>query len=93
MLFRSVKGDTNLPIGTLECLRTRIKDIALSSFREFTESRFRENNLSKEEHEWLIKLASSKDIIIQKSDKGNSIVIVIILIKLRKFWLNPRNLK
>ena len=53
MLFRSVKSDTNLPIGTLEVFRTRIKDIALSSFREFNESRFRENNLSKEEHEWL----------------------------------------
>ena len=76
MLFRSVKSDTNLPIGTLEFLCTRIKDIALTSFTEFTESRFRESNLSKEEHEWLTKLASNKDIIVQKSDKGNSIVIL-----------------
>ena len=80
MLFRSVKSDTNLPIGTLEVLcsrsdtdlpigtleflRTRIKDVAFSAFREFNESRFRENNLSKEEHEWLTKLAGNKDIII-----------------------------
>ena len=36
-------------------------------FREFNESQFRENNLSKGEREWLTKLASNKDIIIQKT--------------------------
>ena len=76
MLFRNAKGDTNLTIGTLEFLRTRLKDIALSTFREFNDSHHKNNNLSKEEFECLKQLSINKDIVIQKSDKGNSIVIL-----------------
>ena len=75
LLFRNAKGDTNLAIGTLEFLRTRFKDIALSSFREFNDSHHKNNNLSKEEFECLKQLSINKDIVIQKSDKGNYIVI------------------
>ena len=76
MLFRNAKGDTNLTIGTLECLRTRPKDIALSTFREFNDSHHKNKNLSKEEFECLKQLSINKDIVIKKSDKGNSIVIL-----------------
>ena len=76
MLFRSVRVDENLNTGIRDFLKTRIKDIALSSFKEFNDSRGRDSNLSIEEHECLKNLAAKKDLVIQKSDKGNSIVIL-----------------
>ena len=76
LLFRSVRVDKNLTTGTLDFVRTRIKDIALSSFREYNLSHSKENNLSKDEQECLKNLASKKDLVFQKSDKGNSIVIL-----------------
>ena len=76
MLFRNVRLDENLNIGTLDFVRTRLKDIALSSFRDFKDSRSRDNNLLKEEQQCLKNLSSKKDIVVQKCDKGNSIVIL-----------------
>ena len=76
MLFRNVRLDDNLNVGTLDFIRTRLKDIALSSFRDFKDSPARDNNLMKEEQECLKILSSKKDLVVQKSDKGNSIVIL-----------------
>ena len=50
MLFRNIRVDSNLTTGTLEFLRTRIKDIASSSFKEFKEFLSRDSNFSKDEH-------------------------------------------
>ena len=52
-----------------------MKDIALTSFRNFGRNQT-PNNLTNEEFQALKKLAANKDIIIQKSDKGNSVVII-----------------
>ena len=76
LLFRKIRTDSNLNFENLELLRTRIKDIALSSYRDFKISGFKDSNLSKDEQECLKNLASKKDLVIQKSDKGNSIVIL-----------------
>ena len=47
---------------------------ALSSYRSYSNNVPR--NLSKEEFTALQNLSKNKDLIIQKSDKGNSVVIV-----------------
>ena len=55
--------------------KTKLKDIALSSFKLFSDSCKFENNLSAEEINSLKALMRNKDIIIQKADKGNTVVI------------------
>ena len=76
LLFRSLRFDKNLGTDTLEFIRTRIKDVALSSFRDFKSNSIEDNNLTKDEQLALKNLAAKKDLVIQKSDKGNSIVIL-----------------
>ena len=53
----------------MNLVRTRIKDIALPSFREFNEYSCRENNLSKEEHECLKKLTLIKNYSSKKRQR------------------------
>ena len=55
-------------------MKTKTKETALSSFRQCNISP--EKNLSKEELAALASLSKNKDIAIQTSDKGNSVVIV-----------------
>ena len=55
-------------------MKTKTKEIALSLFRQYNKNP--QQNLSKEELTALTNLSKNKDIIIQKSDKGNSVVIV-----------------
>ena len=57
----------------LDFVKTKTKVSALSSFREYNKNP--QQNLSKEELAALTK-SKNKDIVIQKSDKGNSAVIV-----------------
>ena len=58
----------------LDFVKTKTKETALSSFRQYNKNP--QQNLSKEELTALTNLSKNKDIIIQKSDKGNSVVIV-----------------
>ena len=55
-------------------MKTKTKETALSSFRQYNKSP--QQNLSKEELSALTSLSKNKDIVIQKSDNGNSVVIV-----------------
>ena len=55
-------------------MKTKIKNIALSSFRIYNNNV--PQHLSKGEFDALKNLSQNKQIVIQKSDKGNSIVIV-----------------
>ena len=73
LLFRDV---TKLPVleNILERLKVDIKREALSSYHNYSFSD--ELNLSKEEHKALKSLSTNKDLIIQKSDKGNSAVLL-----------------
>ena len=59
------------------CFRTQLKDMALSSLKLFNGSCKFENNLSAEEISSLKALMRKKNIIIQKADKGNTIVITV----------------
>ena len=55
-------------------VKTRTKEAALSSYRNYNNNV--PQHLSKEEFLALQNLRKNKNIVIQKSDKGNSVVVV-----------------
>ena len=63
-----------LPNEDLDFVKTKIKETALSSFRQYNKNP--QQNLSKEELAALTNLSKNKDFVIRKSDKSNSVVIV-----------------
>ena len=65
-----------LPIdeNILERVKIDVKKVAFSSFDNY--SFWDELNITKDEFKALKKLSSNKDIIVQKADKGNSVVLV-----------------
>ena len=54
--------------------KKKTKETALSSFKQYNENS--QQSLSKEELIVLTNLSRNKDIVIQRSDKGNSVVTV-----------------
>ena len=76
LLFKSIKYTRNISASNLDFIQARMKNIALTSFNEFNDSSNSFSNLSKDERECLKNLAAKDDLVIQKSDKGNSIVIL-----------------
>ena len=56
-----------------EFIRSRLRDCVFTSFRD--SSKITENNLSKDEHLDLKDLIKNRDLVIQKTDKGNTVVI------------------
>ena len=76
MLFRNIKGTKILPPDSTDFIQTRLKDIALSSFKEFNDAPGTHSNLTKEESHCLKQLSKRDHLVIQKSDKENSIVIL-----------------
>ena len=74
LLYRSTL-DLSMTTKEKDHFKTKLKDIALSSFKLFNDNCKFENNLSAEEINSLIALMRNKDIIIQKADKGNTVVI------------------
>ena len=72
LFYRDIR---NLQILSNEdFVKTKAKETALSSFRQYNKSQ--KQNLSMEELAALENLYKNKHILIQKSDKGNSVVIV-----------------
>ena len=72
LFYRQIR---NLEILSNEdFVKTKTKESAWSSFRQYNKNP--QQNLSKEELTALTNLRKNKDIIIQKSDKCNSVVIV-----------------
>ena len=75
LLYRDVlKNHEN--DNSLIHLKSRIRDIGLSSFSLYNKKDHRFENLSKEEHAAFLSLLNNDTIIIQKADKGNTVVIV-----------------
>ena len=73
LLYKDVK-DCDISRQNLDLLKVNMKKIAYSSFNKY--NFLKELNLSRSEFRALKNLSSNKDIIIHKSDKGNSVVIV-----------------
>ena len=57
-------------------LKSKIKDVGLSSFRLYNKKDHRFENLTEYEYEAFLNLNSNKNIVIQKADKGNSVVVI-----------------
>ena len=73
LFYRQIRNLEILSNEDLDFVRKKTKETTLLSFRQYNKNP--QQNLSKEELTALINL-SKKDIVIQKSDKGNSVVIV-----------------
>ena len=74
LLWPDIKN-IDLPNEKTNFLKAKIKDCALSSFKLYNENGA-VSSLNREEIFALKTLSKNKDLIIQKSDKGNSIVLI-----------------
>ena len=59
-----------------EHFKTKLKDIAFSTYKLLNDNCKYENNLSSEELSALKILMRNKNIVILKADKGNTVVIM-----------------
>ena len=75
LLYRSTL-DLSMATEEKDRFKTKVKDIALSSFNLSRDNCKFENNLSVEETNSLKALMRNKGIIIQKADQGNTVVII-----------------
>ena len=57
-------------------MHSKLKDIALTSFRNYPNGTNKPDNLSSNEFTALKNLANNNNLVIQKADKGNCIVIL-----------------
>ena len=74
LFYRSIDNLKILSGDNLDFIKTRIKDTALTSFRNYNANV--PQHLSNEKFEALKTLSGNCNLVIQKADKGNSVVIV-----------------
>ena len=94
LFYKIIRNLEVLPNQDLDFVKIKTNETELSSFRQYNKNP--QQNLSKKELEALAILSKNKDIVIQKFDKGNAVVIVDkeTYIKRMKNVLNDqRNLK
>ena len=73
LLFCDIKS-TDLCIPQTKAVKSKILDTGFSSFDSFNNNKIK-SNLSKEELKALHNLHKQKHLVIQKIDKGNTVVI------------------
>ena len=88
------KDMLSLETSHLDCelLKSRLKGLAFSSFKTYNSSG-KPNNLTPEAFESLLKLIKNKNVVIKKSDKGNSVVLIdkfVYTNGIKNFSDNPR---
>ena len=76
LLFRSVNAGNYCNDGEMEHFRLDLANIAYSSLKFYNRKKKKLENITEEEHNALNQLLSLDDIIIQKADKGNVIVVL-----------------
>ena len=74
LLFRNIY-DENQRNESILHLKSKIKDVGLSSFRLYNKKDHRFENLSEEKYQAFLSLSKNNNIITQKADKGNSVVL------------------
>ena len=74
LFFIDIRNLDVLPNEDLDFLEAKTKEVALSSYRTYNDNV--PQNVSNDEFIALQSLSKSKDLIDQKSDKGNSVEIV-----------------
>ena len=72
-VYRDIKA-MDVPSSDLDIIKAALKEYAYGSFKKY--DFLKELNLSRDEYNALKNLLSLKNIIIQKSDKGNSVVLI-----------------
>ena len=75
LLFRNIY-ETSERDESLLYLKSKIKDCGLSSYRVYNKKDHRYENLSPEEYDAFLNLSKNQDIVIQKADKGNTVVLL-----------------
>ena len=75
LLFRDVKQE-NFHSENWPLIKARLLDTALSSYESFSRDQSPSENLTASEFKALRRLSKNKNIVIQKADKGNTIVIL-----------------
>ena len=75
LLFRDVKQE-NLHSEDLLLIKARLLDTALSSYESFSRDQSPSENLTESEFKALRHLSKNNNIVIQKANKGNAIVIL-----------------
>ena len=75
LLFRDIKRE-NLYNEDISVIKARMLDTALTSYRNFSSDRLPFKNLTSSEFEALKRISKNKDIVIQKADKGMTVVIL-----------------
>ena len=76
MLYREILTLNSGKDEKLNFIKSRLKDIALTSYYSYNRSPHPPDNLTDEEFSALKSLTLNKDLIIQKADKGNAVVIL-----------------
>ena len=74
LFYRSIDNLNILSGNNLDYVKTKIKDLALTSFRNYNANI--PQHLSNKEFEALKNLSANCNLIIQKADEGNSVVLV-----------------
>ena len=75
LLFRDIKSNSESPID-LASEKARLHDTAFASHSAFSKDNSVPFNLSKDEFGSLCRLKNENNLVIQKPDKGNTIVIL-----------------
>ena len=70
LLFRDIKSNIQSSVASLQ-------DTAFTSYSAFSKNNSPPSNWSKDEFESLCKLKNENNLVIQKVDKGNDIVILV----------------
>ena len=73
MVYGDIKT-MDVPLNDLDIIKVALKKYAYTSFKKY--NFFKELNWSRDECNTLKNLSSLKNIIIQKLDKGNSVVLM-----------------
>ena len=73
LLYRDINSLT-ISNFYLDCIKATLRDTTFSSYKET--SKFREKNLPQAEFDALKSLIRNKELIIQKADKGNTVVLL-----------------
>ena len=75
LLFRDIKRE-DLCNKDMSLIKARLLDTALTSYQNFSSNKDPPENLTPSEFKALKRLSKNKNIVIQKADKGNTVVVL-----------------
>ena len=76
LLYRNAVDSKSVKENELDEFKSKLKSISLQSLRFYNRKKKKLENISEDEHNALLELAALDNIVIQKADKGNVIVLV-----------------